>query len=205
MSKKIDLTGQKFGRLVVLRFLEKRKGRSFWVCRCECGMEREFDGYRLLHGRATGCGCQRGKAAKHGFFGTPTYKSWCQMIDRCVNPNHHAYKRYGGRGIAVCQEWRDSFESFFKDMGVRPDGKSIDRVDNNKGYSPDNCRWATPTEQQMNKDVKGYCYRPKTKKFESSITINGKYKYLGQFAKKEEARAAYDKAKKDQLRTVLQD
>lgn len=87
---------------------------------------------------------------KHGMSRTKIYKIWCSMIERCYTPTHHAYARYGARGITVCESWRLSFEQFYKDMGERPAGKSLDRINNNHGYSPDNCRWATQEQQQNN-------------------------------------------------------
>lgn len=90
------------------------------------------------------------KQMKHGMYNTPTYRSWSSMIARCTNPMHHQWKDYGGRGIKVCEEWT-IFENFFSDMGERPKGKSIDRIDNDKGYNSKNCKWSTRTEQNRNK------------------------------------------------------
>lgn len=97
---------------------------------------------------------ERGKTfpGYHGMVGTPTYVSWYAMKQRCLNPNNKSFKGYGERGITICHQWRDSFPTFLADMGERPPGYSLDRVDNSKGYEPDNCRWATPHEQRMNQD-----------------------------------------------------
>lgn len=169
--KLIDLTGQKFGRLTVIRRGETSKcGQTKWVCKCECGKEKTVDSYNLRHGKSLSCGCLSreitSKTRKvHGLTKTRIHGIWSNMKTRCYNTNDHAFERYGGRGITVCEEWKDDFMSFYNwamSNGYKDD-LSIDRIDNNKGYSPDNCRWATAKEQNNNKrNVYKVTYQGKT-------------------------------------------
>lgn len=145
----LEILGLKFGKWTVLEKgdLDSR-GNVLWLCRCDCGTERFVRGSELHLGNSTSCGCSR---RRHGMTKTRTFKSWDSMRQRCGNPNAPDYPRYGGLGIKVCERWQNSFENFLSDMGERPEGKSLDRADNSRGYEPGNCRWATASEQQFNK------------------------------------------------------
>jgi hypothetical protein len=150
-----DLTGQTFGHWTVLRFAAmKEYGRiriSQWFCRCSCGREKVLGGPSLRNGCANSCGCVRRKHGHTTQAGrSPTYNSWYTMIARCTYPSNPAYEHYKKRGITVCERWR-KFENFLADMGERPDGTTLDRKDNDRGYEPDNCRWATKKEQGNNR------------------------------------------------------
>lgn len=149
-----DLIGKKFGRLTVLHYVEYVRGispSSIWQCRCECGNFVKVRRSNLTFGHAKSCGCWSKEANFiHGMAKSPEYMSWTHMIQRCTNKKNNAYHNYGGRGITVCSRWRNSFKNFLADMGPRTSGHSLDRIDNNKGYSPKNCRWATRAQQKRN-------------------------------------------------------
>lgn len=151
----IDLSGQVFGHLTVLSRVSAT-GQAKWLCRCKCGAERTYPGYELRNGHIKSCGCQRGPSSKernttHGMTRTPTYQVWVNMRNRCYRPEVRGYERYGGAGIAVCESWRSSFEAFLKDMGPRPVGFQLDRIDPTGDYSPSNCRWVDINTQANNK------------------------------------------------------
>lgn len=171
MTQIKDIAGQRFGKWTALRCAGARRrvvdGRcvastAMWVCRCECGTEREVSGGHLRKGSSKSCGCDHAgriaygqKIVRHGHTihhqQTPEYRAWLAMRKRCCDSTHFAFDRYGGRGIDVCPEWLASFEAFFSDMGPRPTpAHSLERVENNRGYSPDNCVWADKKTQNRN-------------------------------------------------------
>ena len=150
------MIGQQFHNLKVIELAPKQSRRKFYVCLCDCGNTSIVQGTRLRMGATKSCGCRRGKnligaQITHGQNGTPTWNTWHTMRQRCLNPNATGYKNYGGRGITVCDRWQHSFENFLADMGERPAGLGIDRIDNNAGYSPENCRWVTPKQNCQNR------------------------------------------------------
>jgi len=150
-----DMTGQKFGRLTAISHVGYKRKYAMWKCQCECGKIITVLGSDLRRGNTKSCGCfKKDRASEthyiHGMDGTPTYKSWMGAKSRCCNPDDCHYKDYGGRGIMICGRWINSFENFLEDMGKRPQGKTIDRVNNDGNYSPENCRWSTPKEQSRN-------------------------------------------------------
>ena len=143
----VDLTGQVFGRIVVLRYGHGDGNHTYWLVRCGCGKEWETRADGLLSLRVNSCGCYR----NHRLTKTRAYMSWASMHGRCSNPNNTKdWPNYGGRGISVCGRWR-RFQNFFADMGERPVGLSLDRINNDGNYEPSNCRWATRLEQNHNR------------------------------------------------------
>lgn len=151
---KIELTGLRFGKLLVESKSESRgkHGEVLWNCRCDCGNERLTIAGNLKAGTALSCGCTSYETRKlHGMTNSTTFKSWDSMKQRCLNAKAPDYPRYGARGISICSEWLKSFNNFLNDMGERPDGTSLDRKDVNGNYEPSNCRWATRSQQQRNK------------------------------------------------------
>lgn len=153
MTALSDISGQRFGSWTALCMVAETRPAK-WFCMCDCGTAREVSSGNLRHGATTNCGCQRQHAEKHGHSRragrTRTYRIWRNMRQRCENESNPSYADYGGRGICVCDRWRGAFEAFLADMGECPDGMSIDRIDNDKGYEPDNCRWATRAVQRRN-------------------------------------------------------
>jgi len=149
-----DLTAQKFGRWTVVGKSEIRKhGQVCWNVECECGGVSVIRGAVLRKGKSKSCGCYRVEAKKtHGMYQTPIHRVWSNMIQRCENPNNTAYRNYGARGIRVCDRWNKSFEAFYQDMGNVPfKGAQLDRTNNDMGYSKQNCRWVTQSENLANR------------------------------------------------------
>ena len=158
MPKPIDLTGQYFGYWKVIERFANTEGRcTKWLCECKCGTRKVVNGATLRNGTSKSCGCMRtelliGRVRTHGKRKTRLYRIWAQMIQRTTNKNQKDYDYYGERGIAVCKEWRESFDTFeqwAKENGYA-ENLTIDRKDNNKGYEPGNCHWVTMKEQSRN-------------------------------------------------------
>jgi hypothetical protein len=187
----IDLTSQRFGRLLVLKEAPPHRKPSGFTCRryyvrCDCGTEFIVLFSSLRSGETKSCGCLKIEAARerglqnlvHGHARTtektPEYRSWRNMIDRCENPEATYYDRYGGRGIKVCAEWRNSFAVFLKDVGPRPPGHTLDRIGNDGNYEPGNVRWATQSEQARNRTSNHQViYRGRTMPLADAITTSG--------------------------------
>ena len=157
VRSKFDVVGKTFGRLLVTGFVgTSGKDKYRAVCKCSCGNTKDIYVYSILNGETTSCGCYNVENVKkmfrtHGMHEAPEYNVWGGMKKRCLNKNDESYRLYGGRGISVCPSWIDSFETFYRDLGPRPNGATLDRIDPNGNYEPSNCRWATGPTQARNK------------------------------------------------------
>ena len=205
MSKVIELTGQQFGRLLVIERYGSKDGKATWKCRCECGKEVVVVGRDLRKGLTRSCGCLQkelfakntNNPATHRKTGTRLHNEWRGMKARCYIPSCSNYEYYGGRGITVCDEWKDDFLAFEKwalENGYNDD-LSIDRIDSDGNYEPSNCRWVTMQKQFWNRGIKktnksgqaGVCFDKSKSKWRAYITVNRKRINLGDFLEKSDA------------------
>lgn len=208
MPKKLpSLVGTKFTRLLVLEedltLAGETKRPRKWICQCDCGIVKSIAQQSLIRSNTKSCGCLlKDVLSTHSDSKTRLYGIWAHIKQRCNNPNLHAFNRYGGIGITVCDQWVNSFE-IFKEWALSngyTDKLSIDRLDNTKGYSPDNCRWATRLIQARNtrghskstSSYKGVCYVEKDKSYQVAICVEGVNHYLGRYKDEKEAALAYN-------------
>lgn len=157
--KSFELIGKVFGRLTVIEKAPSSQWQSWWVCRCECGTVKPVKQRYLITGDTTSCGCLlrewkaglKQRVTTHGKTGSREWMAWRNMNSRCYDPKNKRFAYYGGRGITVCPEWREDFSAFFSSMGPCPPSFQIERMDNSKGYSPSNCKWASKQENCNNR------------------------------------------------------
>ena len=195
----IDIKNKKFGRLLVIKESSKRdkSRRVYWECVCDCGNTVTVCGVSLRKGYTKSCGCisKEGNYRKHGLSYSSTYRSWQAMKSRCYNKNNIRYESYGGRGIKVCNRWRDYFENFYADMGERPKSHSIERLDVHKNYSQENCVWLPRYMENWNTTKKGGSYFNKNRNvWQVYVKRCKKSYYVGQFFTQDEALVAYTNA-----------
>ena len=203
----LNMTGQRFGRLVVVGRSGRvnKQGSPYWLCRCDCGGETATQAGHLRNGHTQSCGCHRRDRSieantTHGASHSPEYLCWSAMKARCLNSNHDDYHLYGGRGITICDAWLNDFAAFRRDMGKRPAGHTVDRIDADGNYEPSNCRWARQITQVINRRRKaaaGLGVQRIERKHSPVFVARIGQRYLGTFASPEQARAAYEAAALD--------
>jgi hypothetical protein len=171
-SRILNIAGQRFGKLIAQEYVFSKKKKAYWKCQCDCGKEHVAPTAYLRIGDVTSCGCAHapivallGAPAKS----FPEHAVWSGMLKRCASPSDKDFKNYGARGIEVCQEWKDSFANFYRDMGQCPIDHTLERTDNNLGYSRENCKWATVGEQNRNKRTNIH------------VTINGETRIVSEW------------------------
>ena len=211
MGKIINMMGQRFGRLVVISEAGRDKGRHIlWLCRCSCGKEKIISGGSLRSGKTQSCGCLqkekiRERSLTHGLSSHPIFGSWRAMISRCYRSKDRNYKNYGGRGIVVCLEWR-SDPAIFCNWALEngwEEGLTVDRINNNKNYCPENCQFISLALNSVKQRVlsikntsgyKGVSWDKRRRKYIVQITIRGEQKRLGSFNNPKLAAMIYDRA-----------
>lgn len=192
-----DMKGKQFGRLTCLKYSHTESDGAYWLFECECGKEKVINASVVRQGKVISCGCYakqqlKQRATSHGMSKTRTYNIWVGIKQRCLNPKDTGYHNYGAKGISITDEWLD-FENFFKDMGEVPNNYTIERLNNEKGYSKENCTWADRSTQNINKTylnkttgIKNISYNERDDSFSVGIARNKK-RYRKEFKKLEDA------------------
>lgn len=205
----MDIIGRTFNHLTILEYAGKNKhNKSLYKCKCNnCGNTKNMIGTEVKNGYTKSCGClkKQNKNVTHGMSGTTIYKKWKNIKGRCFNPNTSNYKWYGGRGITMCDEWKNDFVSFYKDVGDIPfEGAELDRIDNNGNYEPNNVRWVDHKINSNNRrkyqnktGYTGVTYKEKIKKYQANAYKNRKYIHLGVYDTAEKAYQVYLDYKKE--------
>jgi len=198
-----DLTGRKFGRLIALEYIPRSASSpAKWRCACKCGAEITTAVSCLTTGMTRSCGCLRNEASRknglktmtHGLTRSPEYRAWRSMRCRCYRVTDPSYQWYGGRGISVCQRWRESFLAFLADVGPRPSPRhSVDRIDNDGNYEPANCRWATTREQKANVS------------WNRHLTYNGETRNISEWARQTGISSSTIRIRLDRLGWTIED
>lgn len=204
MSSMIDWSGRKLGKLTAIAHtgVKDKRGAYIWEFSCDCGNTITAVPDKVRRNNIPSCGCALQKhKTLHGKTGTKEYSIWVAMKQRCSNPNHPCYADYGGRGITVCDRWSNSFESFLEDMGPKPEKLTLERINNSKGYSPENCKWDTRANQifnrrrsSLNKSGKTGVHSPRDGLWEARIRDGGKITILYSGPSKEDAIVAVESA-----------